>query len=614
MQQYHQSVDIFPIVDAAFVFNAFRVLAGGNIQVGTDIARQQKEQFRNFYNQYYAATIPDDEPPMDMRYLGQILNYMSQELVVCYNNNIKQHWEKHLKLFIQDAHGLAEQCLAIDAGDGTVAEKKARKTTLYRELEQVKQDIMNSRNEQPDGKCSPQGYHAWIDQAAFEIMPERQVQNNVLYDIAAAPHEYLRGMIYMGDYRQTKAAFNGVKVKLMNVFPLNTSLVPRSIRIDTTTLHDLLDVNRTLLNHQVGEWEDIQIALWNSFFRLDLPLFTGNRAENLDGFRFNHTIVTDGISSTILLARKSQLGKGKQNRGGRQPQEELGTPYLNTITEEQREELSDKIIIGIDPGLSDILYCVNGADHNEDQMKFRYTQNSRRKLLDIKKNQAQLRTKKELYLLDDFRSVKMWEAEGITTNSKTSNFHHFLTYLRFKNRLNFHLRPFYQQNSFRRQRLAQYSKGQQANMKLLKEFKMKFHEQAEPDAVVIAIGNWEQKIHRFHEPTKGKGMRKVFEKAGYNVYLIDEFRTSKQCSSCSNVDAQCEKFRQVENPRPWRDGKILCHGLVRCTTCWTMWNRDVNAAINIWKIAKAILAEQELLPDDPNVRPMYLRRNANANN
>jgi len=45
-----------------------------------------------------------------------------------------------------------------------------------------------------------------------------------------------------------------------------------------------------------------------------------------------------------------------------------------------------------------------------------------------------------------------------------------------------------------------------------------------------------------------------------------------------------------------------------------MWNRDVNAAVNMWKIANAILTAYELLPDNPNLRPGYLRRNANANN
>ena len=151
-------------------------------------------------------------------------------------------------------------------------------------------------------------------------------------------------------------------------------------------------------------------------------------------------------------------------------------------------------------------------------------------------------------------------------------------------------------------------------MKLLKEFKDNFHSHAEPSDVVIAIGDWEQTIHRFHEPIKGKGMRAVFERAGYHVYLINEFRTSKMCSNCSHADGQLEKFRDVVNPRPNRNNIIKRHGLLRCRRCWTMWNRDVNAANNMWKIAKAILTAQELLPDNPNLRPGYLRRNANANN
>jgi transposase len=246
-------------------------------------------------------------------------------------------------------------------------------------------------------------------------------------------------------------------------------------------------------------------------------------------------------------------------------------------------------------------------------MKYRYTQDSRRKLLDIKKNQAQLKTKKQSYLANDFRTIETCEAEGIITNSKTCHFNRFLEYLSFKHRLNFNCKSFYAQKVFRRQRLAQYSKKQQANMKLLKEFKQ-FHRQAEPCDVVVAIGDWEQTIHRGHEPTKGKGIRAVLERAGYHVYLIDEYRTSKMCSKCSNTNAQCEKFRQVPNPRPYRQGQILRHGLVRCTSCWTMWNRDVNAAVNMWKIAKAILAGQQLPPNHPDLRPVYLRRNANANN
>src|SRR5271167_3362736 len=42
----------------------------------------------------------------------------------------------------------------------------------------------------------------------------------------------------------------------------------------------------------------------------------------------------------------------------------------------------------------------------------------------------------------------------------------------------------------------------------------------------------------------------------------------------------------------------LVHGLLRCTTCSRIWNRDVNGAINILHIAKAALGGDQ--------RPKYL--------
>ena len=101
--------------------------------------------------------------------------------------------------------------------------------------------------------------------------------------------------------------------------------------------------------------------------------------------------------------------------------------------------------------------------------------------------------------------------------------------------------------------------------RMLKRFEQLF---SPPDKVVICIGDWEQRQHRkFSVPVKGKGFRTLFRKAGYNVFLVDEFRTSRRCSAYSSEDGVCSTFREVENPKPYREGRIKSHGLVKCKTC-----------------------------------------------
>ena len=91
---------------------------------------------------------------------------------------------------------------------------------------------------------------------------------------------------------------------------------------------------------------------------------------------------------------------------------------------------------------------------------------------------------------------------------------------------------------------------------------------------------------RFKEPVKYKGFRELFRKAGYKIYLVDEFRTSCRCSAYCIEEGICSTFRECDNPKPFREGRILRHGLVKCTTCSRLWNRDTNASSNIWKIAR----------------------------
>ena len=109
---------------------------------------------------------------------------------------------------------------------------------------------------------------------------------------------------------------------------------------------------------------------------------------------------------------------------------------------------------------------------------------------------------------------------------------------------------------------------------------------------------------KFHEPTKGIGMRKLFTRMGYEVLLVDEFRTSCTCYECEG--GSCEKFKMVQNPRPWKRNErpeVLRHGLLSCKNCKRLWNRDRNGSLNILRCAKAARCGES--------RPSYMIRGNN---
>mgnify|MGYP000034509112 CR=1 FL=1 len=94
---------------------------------------------------------------------------------------------------------------------------------------------------------------------------------------------------------------------------------------------------------------------------------------------------------------------------------------------------------------------------------------------------------------------------------------------------------------------------------------------------------------------------KLFRKAGFQTYLVDEFRTSCMCSKCEV--GICKKTMVRENPKPYRSGNILIHGLICCKNGCGYWNRDVNGATNIYKIAYNAINNKK--------RPNYLSRSKN---
>ena len=133
-------------------------------------------------------------------------------------------------------------------------------------------------------------------------------------------------------------------------------------------------------------------------------------------------------------------------------------------------------------------------------------------------------------------------------------------------------------------KFGKYINIKRNEQKMISDFKKTY---GNPENVVICIGDWEQrKQMKYKEPTLGKGIRTLFRKNNYNVFLVDEFRSSCKCSKCDG--GICEKFmvREHPNKKKNKDELRLIHGLLHCKNGCGSWNRDRNGSSNIYKIAK----------------------------
>jgi len=146
---------------------------------------------------------------------------------------------------------------------------------------------------------------------------------------------------------------------------------------------------------------------------------------------------------------------------------------------------------------------------------------------------------------------------------------------------------YYKKDLYRKLRWFSFINHQKTEDKMINNFKNKF---GNPNKTIVCFGDYEQKKHlKFSPPTKGIGMRTLFRKAGYKVYLVDEYKTSK--INHYNLQEN-EKFRKRQNPRPWKTNIVKYHGLLRSKSVpnseldkQILVNRDVNGSLNIRMIA-----------------------------
>jgi hypothetical protein len=392
-----------------------------------------------------------------------------------------------------------------------------------------------------------------------------------------SPFEYFSCMIFMMKQIEKE------EQTIYNVFPMRNEVIPKHIRLDTTTLVHLLMTKKQgnksdyLTKGNLKRKED---KIWEFFFRTERKFFKKKHYE------FHHMIETDGVSCSLLLLRKDLVGK-------KLPMMKKGLSTETYIDElNDYSSLQNKKIVAIDPGKCDLIYCVDNS--NKEANEFRYSQDQRRKETKKKKySKIQLELKKEEI---QGKTIIEWETELSKLNRKTLNITKFKEYIKKKSEINAILFTFYKKYIFRKLRLQSYRNTKRSEQRMLNNFKRIF---GNAQDVVVCFGDYEQKQQmKYKEATKGKGMRTLFRKAGFQTYLVDEFRTSCMCSKCEI--GICKKNMVRENPKPYRSGNVLIHGLICCKNGCGYWNRDVNGATNIFKIAYNAINNKE--------RPNYLSR------
>jgi hypothetical protein len=580
---YFEKNNKLPEIDKVFVNSCMKILCNESAsgRPPKKEIKELKDKLTAFYNSDYKPLIKDTN--LDYTHLNTVLDYLTIGIITMYENNIKLHYVEYIERYVNIVWKKKETITKIQEENKDKEKQKELVNEFCRQLRKIKTDILEITTEYK----SDVKYHTWIKDIKKTITPnkEKYQKDSLYYDLQCNPQDYLPCMIRMMKEVEKD------KVMIYNVFPMRNDIIMKSIKLDTTILVHLLMTkkqgNKTdyLLEGNLKKYEN---KIWEFFFRTERQCFKKPK------YTFHHMIETDGVRCSILMLRNDLISK-------RIPNIKVGSnteQYIDELTD--YTNIKNKKIVAYDPGLSDILYCVD--NDNKDANEFRYTQDSRRKECKIKKySKIILEFKKEKI---DGKTIIEYETELSKLNRKTLIIKDFKEYIKKKSEINNKLYKFYEKYIFRKLKLNGYINRKKNEQKLINNFRKIF---GKPEDVIICGGDFEQKQHmKYKEPIKGKSMRMLFRQNNYKLYLVDEFKTSCMCSICKNEIGRCEKFQIRENPKPYKSGNILVHGLISCKNCSNVWNRDVNGATNIYRIAKNAVNGLE--------RPKYLCREKKEEN
>ena len=595
-------------------------------------------EFKLFYDEHYKNLGLNEK--LDGLHLSQILNNMATDMLTNIENNVKLHFFKYVNRFVNSSFKKINSDIIEKSEKGKKTEIRKQ---LNKDVYEIKQDLLNNTLK------SDKKYHEWINKHRNNIFP-KEFKNSYEFDVQSNPQKYIKSMIYMCEQIEKEGT------KLFQFLPLRTDITIKYIQIDTKSLIELfITKNKNVLLKDI---ENNKKVIWNTYFKLDNPIFKQNN------YIFDYVITTDCFSVSIKMLNKNNVEeenkkklnmKNKKNKNKEktknmtQEQKEkfkkeeklkqkskdeeyklklkekkdkekeefkkLPKEEQKKIREKQKEEikkkkienkeeckyiddLNDKELKELDKNnwvVNDIGVRIPIYMKNKNGVRFRYS--NRKHANRTKRFKYQKIIKKH----KDNDNISKTENELSKYNSKTTNFNKFKEYITNKNRINNMLFDKYNNEIFRKYKWYGFLHKKKADAKLVRELKHTFGKESIMILGDASISNGVCKKGNISTPTKrfNNLMRDNFK-----TYNIDEFRTSKLHYK---TEEECENIYLLDNNKDkTKRMKRKIHAVLTFKMEKTQSgciNRDENAVNNMIKIVNNQIKYKE--------RPLKYRRGYN---
>lgn len=559
LEKYHNGIDI-PLIDENTIKMCMKSLilpSSGPKPKNNNFLLLN--EFKNLHN----FTLEDGVN------LSSILDYYAITILTSIETNIRMHFFDYVNRFINSYFKVFY--------NDEIANKEFKKQ-LFKDLYVVKNDILNGTL-----KANVK-FHNWINEYRFKIVPE-EFEINYYYDVKATPQKYLKYMIFMN------IELEKIEGKMYQFFPLQSSIIPRHIQIDTKSVIELLvDKGKKEYLDNIELNKDF---LWDKFF---------NITQKIKDYKFDNTIITDGYATSlrfihndyiegekikkekmkkgrkdakemteeekekkkldkkILQDEKKELNKLKQNDKPKKIEKIQEFPYIDDV---EKIDLEGKHIF-IDPGKRSLFTMM------DDEGKF-YSYTNKQRVNETKRLKYQNILKKYRDEID----ITSKDNELSAYNSKSCNINKYREFITKKINTNEVLYKLYQNNKFRQYKWYAFINKKRTEDNMLNKIEKTYTK----DSIII-IGDWSigKQMKNFISTPNLSLKRKLQER--FKVYNIDEYRTS--CLNYKTEELSKNLYLPDKRNKERKIHSILTYKMENKRNGCI--NRDKNGCKNIQKV------------------------------